>query len=98
MKYSIEYQPEAEAELDAIGAYQRAIILRAIEKSLQYEPMVITKKRKPVQPVGVVVELGITWALTVGAFRVGYDVHPPSSVVVIRIVRKGNLTTEESFK
>jgi hypothetical protein len=42
----------------------------SIEASLTYEPLVVTRHRRPVAAVGQVAELAITWQLVVGEFRV----------------------------
>jgi len=98
MRYRIEYQPAAAADIAALRAHDRAIVLTAIGAALQYEPTVVTRNRKPVVAVGAAADTGITWELRVGAFRVYYDVELPAAVVIIRVVRKGGKTTEETLK
>ena len=97
MRYQIEIDPEAEAELAALRPYDQVVILDAIETSLRHEPTRISRNRKLVVPSKLSEEIGFTWELRIGAFRVFYDVLPPKLVVVIRIVRKGSQTMEGSL-
>lgn len=92
----IEFADEAVEELEALRPYHAEKILNAIEAFLRHEPMQISRQRKPVYPVGFLAEVGITWELRVGEYRVFYDVED-NGVIVIRIVRKGRRTTEESL-
>jgi mRNA-degrading endonuclease RelE of RelBE toxin-antitoxin system len=96
VRYRIEFADEAVEELEALRPYDAERILDAIETLLRREPMRISRHRKPVYPAGLLAEVGITWELRVGEYRVFYDVED-SGVIVIRIVRKGRRTTEESL-
>lgn len=98
MRYEIEFDADAEAELAALRPFDQATILDAIEASLRHEPTKVSRNRKPVVPTELLEEFGITWELRVGDFRVFYDVVPPELVVVIRIVRKGTQSTEGSLR
>jgi mRNA-degrading endonuclease RelE of RelBE toxin-antitoxin system len=98
LRYEIEFDELAEEELRALRPFDREAIFDAIEASLRFEPLKISRNRKPVVPTEVLADIGITWELRVGAFRVFYDVLPPDLVVVIRIVRKGRETTEGSLE
>lgn len=70
MRYEIEFDADAEAELMALRPFDREAILDAIETSLRYEPMKVSRNRKPVLPTELTVDFGITWELRVGVFRV----------------------------
>jgi mRNA-degrading endonuclease RelE of RelBE toxin-antitoxin system len=96
VRYRIEFADEAVEELEALRPYDAERILDAIEAFLRHEPMRISRQRKPVSPVGLPPEVGITWELRVGHYRGFYDVED-DGVIVIRIVRKGRRTTEESL-
>lgn len=96
-RFEIEFAADAQQDLAALSAYDQAIVLDAIEVGLRFQPTTITRNRKPLVPVGAVAEAGITWELRVGAFRIFYDVIPPTLVVVIRVVHKGRKTTEGSL-
>lgn len=88
MPYRIEYSPEAEEHLRALTARQQAIILDAVDRQLAHEPLVETKKRKPMRPNPLA-----PWELRVGAFRVYYDIEEaPEPVVSILAVglKRGN--------
>jgi mRNA-degrading endonuclease RelE of RelBE toxin-antitoxin system len=97
LRYEIDFDQEAVDELAALRPFDRVTILDAIEAALRHEPLTPSRHRKPVIPVDITVEAGITWELRVGDFRVYYDVDPPANVVVIRIVHKGRQTTEGSL-
>jgi mRNA-degrading endonuclease RelE of RelBE toxin-antitoxin system len=97
VRYEIEFDQDAVDELEALRPFDRGLILDAIETSLRHEPLTPSRNRKPVIPVDLTIEAGITWELRVREFRVYYDVDPPSTVVVIRIVQKGRQTTEGSL-
>ncbi len=98
MRYEIQFTAAAHADLDTLRPFDRAAIFDAIEASLRFEPTTRARNRRPVEPVGQPAELGITWELVVGAFRVFYDVEPYAAVIVIRIVRKGRRTTDDILK
>ena len=45
MKYDIIFAPEAEEDLERLGAYDRVKVLDAIETHLRYEPEKVSKSR-----------------------------------------------------
>jgi mRNA-degrading endonuclease RelE of RelBE toxin-antitoxin system len=96
VRHRIEFADEAVEEIEALRPYDAERILDAIEASLRHEPMRISRQRRPVYPIGLPTKVGITWELRVGEYRVFYDVEG-NGVIVIRIVRKGRRTTEESL-
>jgi mRNA-degrading endonuclease RelE of RelBE toxin-antitoxin system len=96
MFYEIKFKTEALIELEEVTAYQRAIIIDAIEKNLHYEPTTPSRNRKIMGRTGRALEIGATWELRVDKFRVYYDVGP-GAVVVIRVVEKGRNTTDRSL-
>lgn len=50
-------------------------------EQLAYEPMTMTKNRKPLRPNPIA-----AWAIRIGDYRVFYDVDPAASLVTVRAV------------
>ncbi len=96
MPFAIQYSDEALADLLALRAFDRARIADAISKNLTYQPMVITKHRKPVVP-SPDLSVSAAWELQVGAFGVLYDIVPETLVLIIRVVHKGTLTLADAM-
>lgn len=95
MMFSIELSVEAADDLDGMRAYDRTMVVQAIEEQLTYEPMKATRNRKPLSRTD---DIGAAWELRVGQFRVFYDVDPPSKVVIVRVILKGSKTTSAAIK
>ncbi len=96
--YTIEYAEGVAGDLADLHAYERKSILAAIEKQLLHEPTRGTRHRKIL--VGLVPpweHVPPVWQLSIGAYRVFYDVDEESSAVVIRAIRykPPHKTTEE---
>ena len=82
MLYRIEYSPEAEDHLRALTARQQRIVLDTVDRQLSFQPMMETRRRKPMRPNPVA-----PWELRIGDLRVYYDVEEePQAVVYVRAV------------
>ena len=72
--FTLVYDPEAAAHLDAIELKYHSLIRRTIEEQLEFEPETPARNRKPLeQPIA----LGARWELRLGPdnrFRVFYRV------------------------
>lgn len=87
--YEIRFAEDVEEDLARIPVYYRKQITDAMEARLAHTPNTPTRNRKllsnlappweAVQPV---------WELTVGNYRVFYDVSAEEAVVYVRAVRK----------
>lgn len=97
--YKIEYANKSVLQsLKTLRHFDRKQILDRIDEQLTYEPTSRTKHRKPiidlvppwehVQPI---------WELSVGVYRIFYDVDEIGRVVNIRAIRRKppHKTTEE---
>ena len=96
--FTIAFSEGVKGDLEGVRAYDRRILLEAIETQLSHAPHVETKNRKllhnltppfeAVQPI---------WQLRVGAFRVFYDVNEEERQVSVRAIRRkpAHLNTEE---
>lgn len=97
--YRIEYANKSVVNsLKSLRAYERKQILNAIDKPLQHEPNIPTRHRKPI--------VGLTppwdyeepiWELSIGEYRVFYDVNEEALTVKVRAIRHKppHKTTEE---
>ncbi len=82
MPYTIEVSPEARDHLRWLTARERSTVLDAIEEQLTYQPTVVTRNRKRMQPNPVAQR-----EPRVGSLRVYYDVdEAPDSTVWVRAV------------
>ncbi len=81
MSYEIRFDPDSRQHLRGMSAYDRAIVVSAIEVQLIHAPAEETRHRKPIgdSPLG-------TWELRVGDFRVFYDVLESEAVVLIHAI------------
>ncbi len=97
--YKIEYANKTVTNnLKNLRAYERKQILNNIDKQLRHEPTVKTKHRKPI--IGLIPSwehVEPIWELSVGEYRVFYDVNETALVVNIRAIRHKppHKTTEE---
>jgi len=88
MAYAVEYDAEALDDLDEVGRFWANRILDAIEKHLPREPARASRRKKlleGVQPPWQ--QIGPVWQLSVGEYRVFYDVIEGERLVVVRAVR-----------
>ena len=73
--YEIEIHEAAEQELDALRPYDRNRILDEIEEQLSLEPGGVTRRKKVLEAVEPPWDqVGPVWQLSVGDFRVFYDI------------------------
>lgn len=77
MAYQIEYSDAAIEHLKVLTARQQRIVLDAVDQQLQYEPLVETRNRKPMEPNSLA-----TWELRVDNLRVYYNVEGENIYVV----------------
>ena len=96
--YRILFAKDVEKDLKNIPAYHRRRILEAIKTQLVSEPTRPTRKRKLL--VNLIPPWSAeppVWQLSVGDFRVFYDVAEEQTVVYVRAVRRKppGKTTEE---
>ena len=96
--YEIEFTEGVAEDLAALRAYDRAHVLDRIENQLQHQPTQKTQHKKIL--VGLVPPWDYVepvWQLSIGAYRVFYDVDEVRAVVVIRAIRfkPPHQTTEE---
>lgn len=77
MAYQIEYSDAAIEHLKVLTARQQRIVLDAVDRQLQYEPLVETRNRKPMEPNSLA-----TWELRVDNLRVYYNVEGENIYIV----------------
>lgn len=79
MLYEIVLSSHAKQHLRELTAWQRKIVLDAIERQLSHQPAVITRNRKRLRS-----NLIATWEFRVGDLRVYYDVgEEPERIVEV---------------
>jgi hypothetical protein len=88
----------AKAELAALSAFSRKIVVDAVERQLRHQPDVDTRHRKPLRehlrdlPVA-------TWELRIhGDTRVLYGVADRRTVSVLRVILKGTETLADAAR
>ena len=87
--YEIEIHEAAEQELDALRPYDRNRILDEIEEQLSLEPGGVTRRKKVLEAVEPPWDqVGPVWQLSVGDFRVFYDIVEEDLLVIVRAVRE----------
>lgn len=70
MSYYVEYTDAAIEHLKCLTTRQQRTVLDAVDEQLQYEPLVETRNRKPMESNSLA-----TWELRIGNLRVYYDVE-----------------------
>jgi mRNA-degrading endonuclease RelE of RelBE toxin-antitoxin system len=85
--FEIRLGEDSQRALDHMRAFDRAIVVDAIEENLRHEPLKETRNRKPLSRTPGLEDLGAYWELRIGAWRVLYQVE--GDVLVVKIVRKG---------
>jgi mRNA-degrading endonuclease RelE of RelBE toxin-antitoxin system len=94
----VVFSEGVEQDLKKIRAYDRNLILDAIESRLAHSPNVETRNRKRleclVQSFAAVPPI---WELRAGEYRIFYDVEEEEQKVYVRAIRKkpGHKTMEE---
>ena len=68
-KYRVEYGPQTEEHLRALGAGGASLVLDGVLRQLSHQPTVETRNRKRMRPNPLA-----PWELRIGRFRVYYDV------------------------
>ena len=87
--YEIEIHEAAEAELDELRPYHRNRILDEIEEQLALEPSSVTRRKKALEAIEPPWDqVGPVWQLSVGDFRVFYDIVEDDRLVIVRAVRE----------
>ena len=79
--YLIEYSPPSREHLAALEAGDRSRVLDEVDRQLFYQPSVVTRNRKPLQPNPV-----SGFELRIGDLRVYYEVDEERRVVEVRAV------------
>jgi mRNA-degrading endonuclease RelE of RelBE toxin-antitoxin system len=92
MPFAIRYDRVAVDELKALRGADRATITRTIREQLAHEPTAQTRRKKDiVRKTGERV-----WQLTIGEYRVFYDVEAARRAVIARrVLFKGRHWTED---
>jgi mRNA-degrading endonuclease RelE of RelBE toxin-antitoxin system len=88
VRFEINFWPHAQAALDALRAFERGRITDAIEVMLSFDPLTVTRNRKPL--FGVVADFDFVppmWQLKVAEHRVFYDVDEVRNIVHVRAIR-----------
>src|SRR5207244_682636 len=97
--YRILFTPGAQEDLDATSARHQKVVIVAIEEQLQYEPTTPTRHRKPLPSfVPDYEHVPPIWQLSVGDWRVHYDVAAAAYSVFIRriFLKPGHQTTTKA--
>ena len=96
--FTINYRPGAVEDLKQIPKYYGGQIVDAVEEQLVRQPVRQTKHRKPLPTLVPSFEhVPPVWQLSVGSYRVFYDVDEEAKVVFVRAVRRKppHATTED---
>jgi mRNA-degrading endonuclease RelE of RelBE toxin-antitoxin system len=96
--FAVEIHEAAFAELEALRRYERNRILDEIEEQLTQGPNAVTGRKKILEAFEPPWDqVGSVWQLSVGDFRVFYDVVEAKRLVIVRAVRKkpAHRSTEE---
>lgn len=96
--FTVEVSEGVKNDLQNVRAYDRRILLDAIETHLTREPQLAAKPRKRLRNLVPPFEaIPPIWQLRVGTFRVFYDVNEEERRVYIRAIRRkpAHLRTEE---
>jgi mRNA-degrading endonuclease RelE of RelBE toxin-antitoxin system len=92
--YLLVWDEMAKVELKALRAFDRKIVVDAIETQLRHQPHVETTHRKPLRgPVPGLPEA--TWELRVhGVWRVLYMIGNERTVTLLRVIIKDTATLD----
>ncbi len=87
--FEVEIHEAAIAELEALKRFDRNRILDEIDEQLSQEPNRLTRRKKALEALEPPWDrLGPVWQLSVGEYRVFYDVLESERRVIVRAVRK----------
>ncbi|UCD85549.1 MAG: type II toxin-antitoxin system RelE/ParE family toxin [Deltaproteobacteria bacterium] len=87
--YEIKLSESVEKDLKRIKAYDRNIILDAVEERLSHIPNIETKNRKMlVNLIPSFEAVPPIWELRVGEYRVFYDIDEEEQNIYVRAIRK----------
>ena len=93
-RYRIEWDPRAEAELEALHVFDSRPIVQAV-RELSHQAETETRNRKPLlHPIDDVPEAA--WEIRVVEHRVLYEVKEGQTVRILRVILKGRHTTREA--
>lgn len=81
--FEIEYTDDAWQHLAGLKAYERRIVVDAVDAQLLHQPMIETRRRKLLRPNPLA-----PWELRIGDLRVLYDVIDSDRKVVVIAVGK----------
>ena len=79
--FELEFTASAFDDLDFFKPYEQNRILDAIEEQLPHEPLTRTRHRKELRSTPLA-----AWELSIGAYRVFYDVELESQLVRIKAI------------
>ena len=79
MRWRIEYSPEAVEHVKALTAFQRTLVVDAVDEQLTHQPTLETRNRKLMKP-----NIYAQWELRVRDLRVFYKVREEEGIVSIR--------------
>jgi mRNA-degrading endonuclease RelE of RelBE toxin-antitoxin system len=97
-RFTLAFSEGVRDDLERLRAYDRRILLDAIERQLTHAPHVETKNRKLLHHLVPPFEaIAPIWQLRVGVCRVFYDVDEAARQVSVRAIRRkpAHLTTRE---
>lgn len=87
--YAVEIAPSALEEIGEFRAFDGRRILDAIEEQLTHEPAVVTRHRRLLPGLEPSFEaVPPVWELSLGEYRVFYDVNEDEKKVHVRAVRR----------
>ena len=78
MSFAIEFTPDASEHFRGFPKRNQQTILESVYQHLVHEPLVESKKRKPLQDSHLA-----EWELRIGDIRVFYDVKPDDRLVLV---------------
>ena len=88
-RFEIVVSESVKEDVQALRAYERQMVLDAIETQLLHTPTIATKQRKLLRNLAPPFDaIPPIWQLRVGAFRVLYDVQEAEQRVYVRAIRR----------
>ncbi|MCX7014941.1 MAG: type II toxin-antitoxin system RelE/ParE family toxin [Candidatus Sumerlaeota bacterium] len=85
MKFDVRFVPSADEDLAHYHAREQKIILDAIEKFLEADANVESKRRRQLRPNPLA-----PWELRIGDYRVFYEINPGTLVRVLAVGHKAH--------